>query len=61
MTQYQAIDRVGDLLDPGKNVLHNLTVEQARELLASGDADAVRRIVGALSCRRFKRSNGSSI
>jgi asparagine synthase (glutamine-hydrolysing) len=46
MTQYQAVDRVVDLLDPGKNVLFNMTTEQARALLAGGDADAVRRLDG---------------
>src|SRR5262245_8848253 len=46
MTQYQAVDRVVDLLDPGKNILYNVTTEQARALLAEGDADAVRRLDG---------------
>jgi asparagine synthase (glutamine-hydrolysing) len=49
MTQYQAIDRVADLLDPAKNVLYNMTAEEARALLASGDADAVRRIDGCFA------------
>src|SRR5437899_1831814 len=43
---HQAIDRVVDLLDPGKNVLYNMTVAQARALLAQGGADAVCRIDG---------------
>ncbi len=43
---YQAVDRVVDLLDPEKNLLYNLTVEEAREILASGDAEAVRRFDG---------------
>ena len=44
--KHQAVDRVVDLLDPGKNVLYNMTVVQARALLAEGGADAVRRIDG---------------
>jgi asparagine synthase (glutamine-hydrolysing) len=46
MIQAQAIERVVDLLDPRKNVIYNRTLEEARALLASGDADAVRRIDG---------------
>ncbi len=46
MSQYQAIDRVIDLLDPAKNVLFNATTDQARALLAEGDVEAVRRIDG---------------
>ena len=42
----QAIERVVDLTDPRKNVLFNGTVDEARVLVASGDADAVRRIDG---------------
>ena len=29
MSHYQAVDRVVDLLDPSKNVLYDLTTEQA--------------------------------
>jgi asparagine synthase (glutamine-hydrolysing) len=43
---YQTVERVVDLLDPDKNVLFNMTTEQARALLAEGDADAVRRLDG---------------
>src|SRR5262245_40535642 len=46
MSHYQAIERVVDLLDPPKNVLYNMTTEQARALLAEGGADAIRRIDG---------------
>ncbi len=42
----QAIERVVDLTDPGRNVLFNMSVDEARALVASGDADAVRRIDG---------------
>jgi asparagine synthase (glutamine-hydrolysing) len=46
MAQYQAVDRVIDLLDPAKNVLFNSTTEEARALLAAGDIEAVRRLDG---------------
>jgi asparagine synthase (glutamine-hydrolysing) len=42
----QALARVVDLTDPAKNVLFNYRVEEARTLVASGDADAVRGIDG---------------
>ncbi len=46
MTPYQAVDRVVDLLDPARNVLYNMTTEQARALLVEGGADAVHQIDG---------------
>src|SRR5262249_21377584 len=46
MSHYQAVDRVVDLLDPAKNILYDLTTEQARALLAEGGADAIRQIDG---------------
>jgi asparagine synthase (glutamine-hydrolysing) len=42
----QALERVVDLTDPARNVLFNMGVDEARKLVASGDADAVRRIDG---------------
>jgi asparagine synthase (glutamine-hydrolysing) len=42
----QLIDRVVDLTDPNSNVVYNMSVESARELLATGDLDVVRRIDG---------------
>jgi asparagine synthase (glutamine-hydrolysing) len=42
----RALERVVDLTDPAKNVLFNMTVEEARALVASGDPAAVRRIDG---------------
>jgi asparagine synthase (glutamine-hydrolysing) len=42
----QAIERVVDLTKPAKNVLFNMTVDEARALIASGDVNAVRRIDG---------------
>ena len=46
MSQYQAVDRVVDLLDPDKNVLFGTTTEQARAQLADGDVEAIRRLDG---------------
>ena len=46
MHQTQAIERVVDLTDPQKSVLFNMGVDEARQLVASGDPDAVRRIDG---------------
>ena len=46
MSHYQAVERVVDLLDPAKNILYDLTTEQARALLAEGGADAIRRLDG---------------
>ena len=46
MSHTQAIERTIDLSDPEKNLIFNMTVEQARTLVATGDADAVRRIDG---------------
>ncbi len=42
----RAIERVVDLTDPSRNVLYNMTLEEARGRVASGDADAVRGIEG---------------
>lgn len=43
------ISRVIDLTHPKKNVIYNMTHEQAVEVVRSGDADAVRRIDGQFS------------
>ncbi len=40
------IERVIDLTDPGKNVIYNMTVEEARELLATGIPASIRAIDG---------------
>ena len=34
------------LTDPGKNIIYNMSVEKAKEILKSGDAEAVRKIDG---------------
>jgi asparagine synthase (glutamine-hydrolysing) len=46
---HQYIERVVDLTHPEKNVIYNMTNEEARELLRSGDAEAVRKIDGQFS------------
>jgi asparagine synthase (glutamine-hydrolysing) len=46
MHQTKAIERVIDLTDPGQNQIFNMTVEEARALLATGDPADVRRIDG---------------
>src|SRR6516162_6582359 len=46
MKHHQAVERVVDQLDPNRNVLYNMTTEQARALLAEGGADAIRRLDG---------------
>jgi asparagine synthase (glutamine-hydrolysing) len=43
---HQYISRVVDLTDPSKNVIYNMTHEEAVEVLRSGDPDAVRKIDG---------------
>src|ERR1051325_6253731 len=46
MQHTEVISRVVDLTDATNNVIYNMTVEQARELVAAGDAQAVRKIDG---------------
>ncbi len=43
------ISRVIDLTHPEKNTIHNMTNEQAEQLLKSGDSEAVRKIDGQFS------------
>jgi len=46
---HQYIERVVDLTHPEKNTIFNMTNEEAREILKSGDAEAVRKIDGQFS------------
>lgn len=46
---HQYIERVVDLTHPEKNVIYNMSNEEARELLRSGDPEAVRKIDGQFS------------
>ena len=43
------VERVVDLTDPSANQIFNLTVEEARRQLLTGDPDAVRRIHGSFA------------
>lgn len=46
MIQQEYINRIVDLTDPTKNVIYNMSIEEARELIRSGDPEAVRKIDG---------------
>jgi asparagine synthase (glutamine-hydrolysing) len=46
MQNTQPIQRVVDLTDTSKNVIYNMSIEEARELLASGNTKKVRTIDG---------------
>ena len=46
---HEYIGNVVDLTNPGKNVIYNMTHEEAVNILKSGDAEAVRRIDGQFS------------
>ncbi len=46
MYNTQSIQRVIDLTDPSKNIIYNMTVEKARELVACGNPEKVRTIDG---------------
>jgi asparagine synthase (glutamine-hydrolysing) len=43
---HEYVNRVVDLTDPGKNVIYNMTKEEAVELVRAGDAEGVRNIDG---------------
>lgn len=45
----QPISRVVDLLDPSLNVIHNMSIEEARARVRAGDAAGVRAIDGAFA------------
>ena len=42
----QYVEKVVDLTNPEKNIIYNMTVEEAREIVKSGDPEAVRKIDG---------------
>jgi asparagine synthase (glutamine-hydrolysing) len=43
---YQYVERVVDLTDPSRNVIYNMSHEEAVNVLKSGNTDAVRKIDG---------------
>jgi asparagine synthase (glutamine-hydrolysing) len=51
-------DRVVDLTDPRRNLIYNMTPEEARRRAASGDPDAVRAIDGQFA---LVAANGQSV
>jgi asparagine synthase (glutamine-hydrolysing) len=46
MHQHQTIQRVVDLTDPRKNLIYNMTVDEARRLVAEGKPEKIRGIDG---------------
>jgi asparagine synthase (glutamine-hydrolysing) len=46
MISHEYINRIVDLTDPSKNIIYNMTLEEAIELVKSGSTDAVRKIDG---------------
>jgi len=46
MVNHQNVNRIVDLIDPEKNIIYNMSREEAVELVRSGDTEAVRRIDG---------------
>lgn len=46
---HEYVSKVVDLTNPEKNVIYNMTHEEAVEILKSGDAEAVRKIDGQFS------------
>jgi len=46
MKNHQYIEKVVNLLNPEKNVIYNMTVEEATELLKTGKSEEVRKIDG---------------
>ena len=46
---HQYVERVVDLTDPGKNLIYNMSHEEAVTVLKSGNVDAVRGIDGHFS------------
>ena len=46
MKNHQYIEKIVNLMDPGKNVIYNMSVEEATELLKTGDSEKVRSIDG---------------
>src|SRR5512133_4162985 len=45
----QYVSRIKDLTNPEKNVIYNMTHEEAVNLVKTGDAEAVRKIDGQFS------------
>jgi asparagine synthase (glutamine-hydrolysing) len=46
MMNHEYVNRVVDLTDPAKNIIYNMSREEAIEIVRSGDTEAVRKIDG---------------
>src|SRR5690242_19096319 len=49
MSAHQYIERVVDLLDPSVNEIFNMSIDEARQCVLSGDPAAVRSIDGSFA------------
>ena len=49
MIHKEYVNRIVDLTDPSKNVIYNMTIEEARELIKTGNPEEVRKIDGQFS------------
>ena len=55
----QYISKVVDLTDPKKNVIYNMTHDEAVAIVKSGDVEAVRKIDGQFSLISVEGKNHS--
>ncbi len=46
MPTLETISRLVELLNPSGNILYDMSIEEARSIVAGGEADAVGRIAG---------------
>jgi len=46
MINHEYVNQIVDLTDPSKNIIYNMSPEEATELVKSGDTEAVRKIDG---------------
>ncbi len=46
MINHEYVNRIVNLTDPSKNIIYNMSVDEATEIVKSGDAEAVRTIDG---------------
>ena len=46
MINHEYVNRIVNLTDPSKNIIYNMSVAEATEIVKSGDAEAVRKIDG---------------
>lgn len=54
------VEDVIDLTDPALNRIHNMSVDEARARVLSGNAQAVRKIDGSLALSGARRQNGAA-